>query len=84
MVGVGQDYLCLGLVFYVTVEDTLHRCCRAHGHKDRGFNGAVVGHQEARARLTLGRSMLQCIFHSIGLTYKGNKNISYFSLLGHK
>ena len=78
MIGVGQDYLCLGLVFDVAVEDTLHRGCRAHGHKNRGFNGAVVGLQEARARLTLGRSMLQCKLHNnIYNVQIYSKNIDY-------
>lgn len=75
MVGVGQDNLRLGLILHVAVEDALHRCGSAYGHKYGGLDHAVVGGDKSRARLTLGRCMLQFKFHTQYITRKCTKKL---------
>jgi hypothetical protein len=75
VVGIGKDNLGLGLVLHVAMEDTLHRCGGTYGHKDWGLDWTMVGLDKTGTRLRIGRSILQCKFHSVYITCKDTKII---------
>ena len=65
VVGVGQDYLCPGLVAHVTVENALDRGSGTHGHEYGRKYGAVVGDYLTGPGRRSGILVLQCEFHDI-------------------
>jgi hypothetical protein len=75
VVGIGKDNLCLSLVLHIAMEDTLHRCGGTYGHKDWGLDWTMVGLDKTGTRLRIGRSILQCKFHSVYITCKDTKII---------
>jgi hypothetical protein len=67
MIGVGQDYLRMGIIFQIAMKDSLHRSRSTYGHKYWGLYSAVIGLNLSRASLRSRRCMLKRKFHKIYL-----------------